>query len=124
MAGDHVHEHLGITADQTGSVRGGFYPVTEKPGLGVTPDRSTIKRYTVDYEWVDPPRHLYEYSRQSGEVTRYACSKQELHHVYPSDAQPISEPGSRLNVVEDDGTKQFENLWRQAVKNSARESLS
>lgn len=103
------------------AVRGGFYAVPDGPGLGVTPDRSAVSRYTVDHDWVDPPRHLYEYFRQSGEVTRYTCSKQELHHVYPKDAQPISEPGSRLDVVEDDGSEAFAELWRRAEKDGARE---
>jgi L-alanine-DL-glutamate epimerase-like enolase superfamily enzyme len=117
----NIWESQLITQDH--QVRGGFYPVPNKQGLGVTLDRGAIRRYTVDYEWVDPTPHLYEYSRQSGEVTRYACSKQDLHHVYPKDAQPISEPGSRLSVVEDDGSKAFQDLWRRAIKDSARESL-
>ncbi len=104
-------------------IRGGFYPVPAKPGLGVTLDRRAIRRYTVDHEWVDPPRHLYEYLRQSGEVTRYTCSKQELHQVYPKDAQPISEPGSALHVVEDDGSDRFKQLWRRAKRDEARELL-
>jgi L-alanine-DL-glutamate epimerase-like enolase superfamily enzyme len=55
-------------------IRGGFYPVSDKAGLGITLDRSAIKRHKVNYDWVDPPRHLYEYSRKSGEVTR--CLRQ------------------------------------------------
>jgi L-alanine-DL-glutamate epimerase-like enolase superfamily enzyme len=105
-------------------IRGGYYPVSDKPGLGITLDRSVIKRHKVNYDWVHPPRHLYEYSRKSGEVTRYACSKQDLHHVYPKDAQPISEPGSRLNVIEDDGSAKFKKLWESASKDTARTSRS
>jgi L-alanine-DL-glutamate epimerase-like enolase superfamily enzyme len=105
-------------------IRGGFYAVPERPGLGVSVDRSAVKQYAVDYSWVDPPRHLYEYSRQSGEVTRYTCSKQDLHHIYPKDAQPISEPGSSLNVIEDDGSAEFQALWQRAQKNTARESVT
>lgn len=109
---------------QNHEIRGGFYPVPNKPGLGVALDRGAIRRYTVPYEWVDPVPHLYEYSRSNGEVTRYACSKQDLHHVYPKDAQPISEPGSRLSVVEDDGSKRYQDLLRRAKKDSAREATS
>tara|TARA_A100001037_G_scaffold302838_1_gene335427 strand:- start:556 stop:1803 length:1248 start_codon:yes stop_codon:yes gene_type:complete len=101
-------------------IRGGFYPVPTRAGLGVTIDRDAVKRYTVDYAWADPPRHLYEYLRQSGERTRYTCSKQDLHHVYPKDAQPISEPGSTLRVVEDDESESFASLWKQASKDTAR----
>ena len=92
----------------------------EEPGLGIEIDERAVTRYAVDYTWVDPPRHLYRYSRASGEVTCYACSKQDLHHVYPQDAQPISEPGSRLDVVEDDGSKAFEKRYKEAQKGSFR----
>lgn len=95
-------------------VRGGFYRVTETPGLGVEIDPDAIRQYAVDYTWVDPPRHLYAYRRQSGEVTYYACTKQDLHHVYPQDAQPISEPGSSLDIIEDDGTETFDRLYNTA----------
>ena len=117
----NIWESQLITKDH--EIRGGFYPVSGAPGLGVSVDRSAQSRYTVDYSWVDPPRHLYEYSRQSGEVTRYTCSKQDLHHVYPRDAQPISEPGSTLTVLEDDGSKAFAELWRRADRDTARECV-
>ena len=111
-----------LTADH--EIRGGFYPVPTGSGLGVTLDRKAVSKYGVDYAWVDPPRHLYEYVRASGEVTRYTCSKQDLHHVYPKDAQPISEPGSTLNVIEDDGSATFAQLWRDAERNTARANVS
>jgi hypothetical protein len=95
-------------------VQGGFYRVTETPGLGVEINPTAIKRYAVDYTWVDPPRHLYAYRRKSGEVTYYAKTKQEMHQVYPTDVQPISEPGSTLDVVEDDGTKTFDKLYSES----------
>ena len=78
-------------------------------------DPAALKRYRVDYDTVATPRHLYRYVRADGEVTYYACSKQDLHHVYPKDAQPISEPGSRLDVVPDDGTAAFEKLYEEAA---------
>ncbi len=98
----------------------GFYRVPEKPGLGVALDRAALKRYRVDYDTVETPRHLYRYVRASGEATVYACSKQELHHVYPKDAQPIAEPGSRMDVVPDDGTARFAKLYREASQSPIR----
>ena len=83
-------------------------------------DQRALQRYQVDYTWIDPPRHLYRYRRASGEVTYYACTKQELHQVYPRDTQPISEPGSSMDVVEDDGTKAFDKLYQDASKASVK----
>ena len=102
------------------NIRGGFYRVPEDPGLGIEIDQRALQRYQVDYTWIDPPRHLYRYRRASGEVTYYACTKQELHQVYPRDTQPISEPGSSMDVVEDDGTKAFDKLYQDASKASVK----
>ena len=118
----NIWESQLITMDH--EIRGGFVPVPKRPGLGVRLDRSAIRRYAVDYSWVNPPRHIYEYKRQSGEVTRYAVSKQELHNVYTKDAQPISELGSSLSVSEDDGSATFEAMWHRASLDTARENPS
>jgi L-alanine-DL-glutamate epimerase-like enolase superfamily enzyme len=96
-------------------VQGGFYRVPNGEGLGVSPNADTLKRTAVDYTTLDPPRHVYRYIRSSGEVTVYACSKQELHQVYPKDALPISEPGSRLDVQEDDGSEAFDRMYKSAL---------
>ncbi|MCL4861648.1 MAG: ClbS/DfsB family four-helix bundle protein [Caldilineaceae bacterium] len=92
-------------------LRGGFLRVPERPGLGVEIDEAAVEKYRVDYVWLDTPRHLYRYCRANGEVTYYACGKQDLHHVYPEDAQPICEPGATLDVVADDGGVAFAELY-------------
>jgi galactonate dehydratase len=92
-------------------VRGGFVRVPEKPGLGIEIDPAALETYRVDYTWVSPPRHVYRYRRANGEVTYYGCGKQELHRIYPDDAQPICEPGSTLDVVADDGSAGFAQLY-------------
>ncbi len=93
-------------------VRGGYYQVPEKPGLGVEVDLDAIARYRVDYTCLEPPRHVYRYRRANGEATYYGCGKQELHSVYPRSAQPIAEAGSALDVVPDDGSQEFAALYR------------
>ena len=85
----------------------------ERPGLGVQVDRAAIRRYTVDYSWVDQPLHVYRYSRASGEVTYFSCSKETLHSEYPRNALPICEAGSSLVPVGDDRTRRFSDLYRE-----------
>ena len=97
-------------------LRGGFHRVPEKPGLGVQVDRRALLRYAVNYSWVDRPRHLYRYSRASGEVTYFSCTKDELHREYPQAALPICEAGSELVPVGDDRSKRFNALYRQVQK--------
>ena len=97
-------------------LRGGYYRVPELPGLGIEVDTRAIKKYRVDYDFVDAPRHIYRYARANGEVTYYGGSKQSLHNVYPNDAMPVCEVGSTIDPVEDDGTKRFAQLY-EAVQN-------
>jgi L-alanine-DL-glutamate epimerase-like enolase superfamily enzyme len=92
-------------------LRGGFLRVPERPGLGVEIDQDAIERYRVEYDFIEKPRHVYRYVRADGETTYYGCGKQELHRVYPDDAQPICEPGATLEVVADDGGADFAEIW-------------
>ena len=96
-------------------IKGGFLHVPEGAGLGVAIDEAAIEKYRVEYTFVDPPRHLYQYSRANGDMRAYACSKEELQWAYPGDAQPICEEGSSLTVVADDGSQAFADLYA-AVK--------
>ena len=92
-------------------LRGGFYRVPEKPGIGVEVDEEAMQKYKVDYSFVDPPRHVYRYTRASGETTYYGCGKQELHAIYPNDAMPTCEAGSNLEPVPDDGSDGFTEIY-------------
>ena len=92
-------------------LRGGFCRVPEDPGLGVELDLGALRNYKVDYDFVDPPKHVYRYTRASGEVAYYGGSKQRFHDVYITDAMPICEAGSNLNVVADDGSRRFKQLY-------------
>jgi len=96
-------------------LRGGYYRVPEKPGLGIKVDQKVVEKYAVDYAFVDPPRHVYRYARASGEVTYFGCSKQQLHRVYPQNAMPVCEAGSILEPVADDGSREFASIYK-AVK--------
>jgi len=93
------------------TVQGGFLQVPQGPGLGVTIDEEAINRYRVDYDFVELPRHLYQYQRAGGETRYYACTKEELQWAYPGDAQPICEAGSSLTVLADDGGEEFHSFY-------------
>lgn len=105
----NIYEHQLLA--QPIELRGGFMRVPEGPGLGIELDMDALARYRVDYDFLETPRHVYRYVRANGEVTYYGCSKQELHRVYPDDAQPICEPGATLEVVADDGSDDFAAIY-------------
>ena len=104
-------------------VHGGFCRVPEQPGLGVEIDEKALDRYRVDYTTLTPLRHLYKYVRATGEITYYACSKQDLHQIYPRDAQPISEKGATLEVVPDNGSNAFDKLYQAARQAPVKERV-
>ena len=91
-------------------VQGGFYRVPEAPGLGIEIDETALEKYRVDYAFIESPKHVYRYTRANGSVSYYGCSKQDLPDVYVTDAQPVSEAGSNLEVVADDGSESFNRL--------------
>lgn len=101
-------------------VRSGFHRVPEGPGLGIQVDEAAVERYRVDYSTCVSPRHISRYVRASGEATYYACSWQELMDIYVQDAQPISERGSRLEIIPDDGSASFARLYAAAKKAPVR----
>jgi L-alanine-DL-glutamate epimerase-like enolase superfamily enzyme len=111
-----MHQWESQLITPTFEIRGGYYRVPEGPGLGVDIDQDALERYRVDYTFLEPPKHIYRYSRANGEVTYYGCSKQELHRIYPQSAQPICEAGSLLEAVPDDGSADFAELYA-AVQN-------
>ncbi len=93
-------------------LRSGYYRVPEKPGLGVEVDEGALQRYAVDRDEAAPPKHLYRYCRASGDVTYYGCSsKSELHGTYVRDGMPICEAGSNLEILNDDGSESFAELY-------------
>lgn len=95
-------------------VSGGYYAVPKRSGLGIEVDQAAIRKYKVDYSFVDPPRHIYRYVRANGQVAYYGCEKADLNTLYGADAMPICEIGSTLEVVTDDGSGRFKKL-RAAV---------
>jgi L-alanine-DL-glutamate epimerase-like enolase superfamily enzyme len=97
-------------------LRGGYHQVPDKPGLGIELDEKAIAKYKVDYDWLDTPRHVYRYSRASGETVYFGCNKQDITSIYPAHAMPICEAGSTLLPFEDDGSKNFKAIW-EAVQN-------
>ncbi|MDE2889740.1 MAG: mandelate racemase/muconate lactonizing enzyme family protein [Gemmatimonadota bacterium] len=116
----NIWEHALIAAPH--DVRGGFYRVPEAPGLGIDVDADALTRYAVSHAWVDAPRHIYRYARANGEVTCYACNRQDLHRIYVEDAQPISEPGSILTIEPDDGSEGFDSRYKAASRSPVREN--
>ena len=92
-------------------VRGGYYKVPDAPGLGIDVDEKAIKRYEVDYTMVEHPRHIYKYKRTCGEIAYVAGYRSAFHARYTREGLPICERGSTLEIIDDDGSDEFDRRY-------------
>ena len=96
-------------------VLGGYYPVPPGPGLGVEVDEAAIEKYAVDRTTVEEPRHYYRYVRAGGETVEIAGHRSAFHGRYSQAGLPVFEAGSRLEVVDDDGTPEFARRYAELM---------
>jgi L-alanine-DL-glutamate epimerase-like enolase superfamily enzyme len=110
------------------TVRHGYAPVPEAPGLGVTPDEEAISRYRVDEGYAPPPpRNLYRVTWPSGGSVIYPPGRRGLPTPYPpghlgvwddfaAGNRPLFHRGVELEIVPDDGSTTWETLRRRAMQ--------
>jgi L-alanine-DL-glutamate epimerase-like enolase superfamily enzyme len=92
----------------------GFMKVPDGPGLGVELDEGAVERYrnTPAPEW---PRHYSAVKFPGGEVHLY----QSLQHAERLMKLGVDEsfvPGVRLEEREDDGSEEFDRVWKQLAE--------
>lgn len=118
-------------------VTGGYVPVPEGPGLGVAVDEEALERYRVEPDFELPrPRHIISVIWPGGRVARYAQMhddgqrRDQVHfsHLYHSNYRyfragmqcwedflagnhPVQERGVRFEVWNDDGSKEWADLY-------------
>lgn len=97
-------------------VRGGYYAVPEGPGLGIEIDESALQHYAVDYTEIDHVRQVYRYARACGEVAYLPGYRSAFHSRYTQEGLPICERGSTLQVIDDDGSERFEQLYTRVQR--------
>jgi len=107
--------------------------VPENPGLGVTLDREALERYRVVPGYrPDPPRNLYRVSWPSGLSMIYPPGKEGaaessvgavgLWDDFALGNQPLFHEGVRLDILPDDGSPGWSDLWRRALQAPVREA--
>ena len=94
-------------------VQGGYYPVPERPGLGIEIDEAAVQKYAVDYSTVHEVRHFYRYVRSGGESAHIAGNRSAFHGRYRQAGLPLFEAGSTLEVIADDGSGKFAELYSE-----------
>lgn len=102
------------------TVKGGFAPVPEGPGLGVTVDLDAVERYRVSPPVRKTfPRRIFAIRFGDGHVTYFADPDAYPDHFYAGN-EPLFQPGARLEIWEDDGSPEFDELYRRAREKPVR----
>ncbi len=92
-------------------VQRGFMRVPEGPGLGVELDEDAVERYrnTPAREW---PRHISVVTMTGG-MKHYYRDLQQAEGLMKLGVDEAFAPGVRLDEWEDDGSKEFDGLWKR-----------
>lgn len=109
VTASHAYEDDLITEPHV--VQRGFMKVPEGPGLGVELDEDAVARYR-DVPPAEYPRHISVVSLPGGVKHCY----RDLRQAEALMKQGVDEsfaPGVRLHEWEDDGSREFERLWRK-----------
>jgi len=108
------------------TIKGGYLQVPEGPGLGVEVNEETLVKYKMEPPYELPhPRHILSVVWPGGRVVHFANMRD---HVWPHFRQrgndPAQEPGATLEVWDDDGSKEWADLYERLQKGPMREQRS
>lgn len=93
-------------------VRSGYARVPETPGLGVSVDEGALKRLRVAEPRSQRPWDLVCVVWADGRRVYYS-DKQQCQRDFWQGNQPLFEPGVRLEMLSDDGSRDFARLKEQ-----------
>ena len=104
-------------------ISGGFMRVPEGPGLGVQLDEAALEKYAMEPPYRLPdPRHILSVVWPGGRVVHFANMRD---HVWPHfrlhGNDPAQEPGARLEIWDDDGSQEWEELYQRVQQGPVRE---
>lgn len=93
----------------------GLLAIPTAPGLGFTIDEEAVERYRVDDDFaVVLPRTVLVFRRPDGATRDYASINHLWQECLDDGTMGVQSPGTRLDIIEDDGTADFESRWVEA----------
>ena len=92
---------------------GGHAQVPDAPGLGVDIDMDALENYRVEKADHSLPRRLVRGRRTSGVDIFFANSGQKWT-FFGNGNQPVTEWGNTTELLDDDGSADFDGLYKRA----------
>ena len=87
-------------------------------GLGVEVDEEALDRYRVDQADLSLPRRMVRYRRASGLTVHFSSEARPgstMWNYFAAGNQPAYEGGAVTELVEDDGSAEFQRLYEQTL---------
>jgi L-alanine-DL-glutamate epimerase-like enolase superfamily enzyme len=104
------------------AVKGGYMRVPEAPGLGITIDEDALERYRMQPPYSIPKdKHILTVSWPGGRVTHYAHCNEQLWPDCHAGNQPVQEPGVKFEIRNDDGSREWADLYARLQSGPVRE---
>lgn len=105
------------------TIRGGYLQVPEEPGLGVQVNEAALSRYAMEPPYRLPDeRHILSVVWPGGRVVHFANMPD---HCWPHFRQhgndPAQEPGATLEIWDDDGSREWADLYERLQAGPIRE---
>ena len=105
------------------TIRGGYVQVPEQPGLGVQFDEEALSKYRMEPPYRLPDeRHILSVVWPGGRVMHFANMRD---HCWPHFRQygndPAQEPGATLEIWDDDGSREWADLYARLQSEPIRE---
>jgi len=104
------------------TIRGGHVQVPEGPGLGVDVNEEALSKYLMEPPYQLPDeRHILSVVWPGGRVVHMANMKDHCWPHFMAGNDPAQEPGVKLEIWDDDGSKDWAELNERVQKGPVRE---
>lgn len=97
------------------TIKGGYAKVPEGPGLGIEVDDNALDRLRMKAPYnLELPRRVYAFNIGDGRSKKYSTPEQLWSDTQVNGNMPVQPRGSSLDILDDDGSKDFDSLFKAA----------
>ena len=99
------------------TIKGGFAKVPDGPGLGIEVDEDALDRLRMQPPYtLELPRRIYTFGLGDGRSRKYATTEQLWADTQVHGNMPVQNRGTYLDILDDDGSKEFDKLFKSASR--------